>query len=63
MESGQKRAADILIQWRELERAMEDPAVGEEAIKIMRAEADQLRDQYERLLGEDASSGRLPDPS
>ena len=51
MDEGQKRVADILVQWREIERAMEDPAVGEEALKIMQAQADRLRDDYQRLVG------------
>jgi hypothetical protein len=62
MDDGQKRAADILVQWREVERAMEDPAVGEEGIKILQAEAEQLRDEYERLLESEQSQANIPDP-
>jgi hypothetical protein len=62
MDTNQKRAADILVQWREVERAMEDPAVGEEAVAILRAEADHLRDEYQQLLGPETARGRLPTP-
>ena len=62
MDTDQKRAADILIQWREVERAMEDPAVGVEAVAILRAEAEQLRDEYQQLLRPEAPQGRLPNP-
>ena len=54
MDEGQKRAADILVQWREVERAMEDPAVGEEGLKLLRAEAEHLRDEYQRLVEPEA---------
>ena len=50
MEPEQQRAADLLIQWREVERAMEDPAVGQAALDALRAEASRLRDEYQRLL-------------
>jgi hypothetical protein len=62
MDSDQKRAADILMQWRQVELSMEDPAVGQEALAILRAEADQLRDAYQRLIETEAPSGGLPNP-
>jgi hypothetical protein len=55
MDEGQKRAADVLVQWREVERAMEDPAVGEEGLKMLQAEAERLRDEYQRLVRPDPS--------
>lgn len=61
MDDGQKRAADILVQWREVERAMGDPAVGEEGLKILQAEAEHLRDEYELLLKSEQSP-TIPDP-
>ena len=60
MDDGQKRAADILVQWREVELAMEDPAVGEEALKLLRANAEHLRDEYQRLLRPETPSGARP---
>lgn len=57
MEPEQQRAADLLIQWREVERAMEDPAVGQAALEALRAEASRLRDEYQRLL--DAQDGAV----
>lgn len=56
MEPDQQRAADLLIQWREVERAMEDPAVGEAALEALRADADRLRDEYQQLMNAQGDS-------
>ena len=56
MEPDQQRAADLLIQWREVERAMEDPAVGEAALEALRADADRLRDEYQQLMNSQGDS-------
>lgn len=57
MEPEQQRAADILIQWREVERAMEDPAVGQAGLEALRAEAGRLRDEYQLLVDAQTDSG------
>lgn len=61
MDEELKRAADLLAQWREVELAMEDPAVGEQGVQILQTEADHLRDEYQRLVGEEGPAG--PDES
>jgi hypothetical protein len=63
MDDGQKRAAAILVHWREVERAMEDPAVGDEGLKILQDEADHLRDEYQMLLRSEQSETSIPDPT
>jgi hypothetical protein len=55
MSPDQKRAADVLVQWREVERAMEDPAVGEVALEALRADAAELQTEYERLVAATAT--------
>jgi hypothetical protein len=50
MEPDLKRAADVLVQWREVERAMEDPAIGQAAMEALQEEADRLRDEYQQLV-------------
>jgi hypothetical protein len=57
MDDGLKRAADILVRWREVERGMEDPAVGTEALELLQADAATLRDEYQRLVQPDATPG------
>ena len=56
MDDEHKRAADVLVQWREVERAMGDPAVGQVGLEALQAEAARLRDEDQRLTGE-ASDG------
>ena len=46
----QKRAADLLMRRREVELAMEDPAVGQAGVEILQAEADHLSVEYQRLV-------------
>ena len=60
MDEELKRAADLLARRRDVELAMEDPAVGVEGVQILQTEADRLRDEYERLVRSD-EQGRLPD--
>jgi hypothetical protein len=55
MDDEHRRAADVLLQWREVERAMEDPAVGQAGLEGLQAEAARLRDEYQRLV--DSANG------
>lgn len=50
MDEELRRAADLLARRREVELAMEDPAVGEQGVQILQSEADRLRDEYEHLV-------------
>jgi hypothetical protein len=59
MDEDLKRAADLLSQRREVELAMEDPAVGEQGVQILQTEADYLRDEYQRLIGPEEQARRL----
>jgi hypothetical protein len=61
MEPDQKRAADVLVRWREVERAMEDPAIGQAAMEALQDEADRLRDEYQRLVSPQATTSDRPD--
>jgi hypothetical protein len=61
MEPEQKRQADVLVRWREVERAMEDPAVGQAAMELLQGEADRLRDEYDRLIGPQTAPGESAD--
>jgi hypothetical protein len=61
MDPEQKRQADVLVQWREVERAMEDPAVGQAGVEVLQAEADRLQEEYEQLVSTEAGTGEAPD--
>jgi hypothetical protein len=54
-------AAAILAQWREVERAKSDPALGPEAMVDLQAEADRLRDEYQSLVRQAINEHR-PEP-
>jgi hypothetical protein len=54
-------AVIVLERWRAVERSMQDPAVGEEALDALRAEAAALRDEYQRLVIEARAKSR-PEP-
>jgi hypothetical protein len=60
MNPEQRRQADVLVQWREVERAMEDPAVGQAGVEVLQAEADRLREEYEQLVSPEAGTGEAP---
>jgi hypothetical protein len=62
MDEDLKRAADLLARRRDVELAMEDPAVGEQGVLILQTEADRLRDEYEQLVRPE-DPARPPDPS
>ena len=65
MDDEHKRAADVLVKWREVERAMEDPAVGQAGLEALQAEAARLRDEYQRLVEEtrDRGSQQIQSPA
>jgi hypothetical protein len=54
-------AVIVLDQWRAIERSMQDPALGEETLDALRAEATALRDEYQRLVIE-ANAKSRPEP-
>ena len=57
----QRIAAVILEEWRAVERAMNDPSMGPDALEILRAEAARLRNEYQRLIAE-SRQHRRPEP-
>ena len=57
----QRLAAAVLTQWREVERAMKDPAVGIEAMAALQTEADRLRADYQDLVRQAINEHR-PEP-
>lgn len=56
----QQRAADVLVQRREVKRAMDDPAVGQARLDVLQAEAVRLRLEYQRLVDGALHPERLP---
>lgn len=57
----QRIAAEILAQWREVERAMQEPGVGPEAMADLQAEADRLKAEYQGYIRM-AINAQRPEP-
>jgi hypothetical protein len=57
------RADIVIARWREIERELEGVAAGTGVAKALRAEANSLRDEYQRLLERAQRADRREPPA